>query len=207
MYLMNMLNFWKCKNTNTLKCHKRNKPICRFGFPKPPMSSTYVLQLLNTENAEEAKANYDKRSFSQKTKMELICLFFKEFLDHLDLTEEEYINSVQSDHQISHCVFEMGPSGNPKKSIHETYMKQHLCCKPWCSVHHWSICMCCLHCGLHEQVSGRHEWIDVQSLQRRTVMTGASHGQIIQQCCWNWSPRSSLFGAPAASDQQGTWSS
>ena len=80
-------------------CRKKGQPVCRFGFPLPPMRKTTILEPLD-EDIQEYKDLY-KQIQEKINKMHdqnnLSDLTFDEFLkDVLQITEEEYIKSVRS---------------------------------------------------------------------------------------------------------------
>ena len=90
----NLINYQTHRHAPT--CKKKNKLMCRFGFPLPPMPKTTILEPL----AEEEQAD-----FTDKYKHIVDCLnemklgenvSFEKFLKHIDMTFEDYIKAIQS---------------------------------------------------------------------------------------------------------------
>ena len=80
-------------------CRKFNAPVCRFGFPLPPMRITRVLELLDpNEDNEIYKQNFLKIQNKLKDMGDGkdVTQTFNEFIEELGMTEEEYIKSIQS---------------------------------------------------------------------------------------------------------------
>ena len=89
-------------------------PICRFGFPRFPMSNSKLLEPLSTDNCSEEEIKTAKKTFKKiqkfmirqtfsykrgeitEQKKRFLKLTFEEFLNHLDLTEEEYDMAVRT---------------------------------------------------------------------------------------------------------------
>jgi len=77
-------------------CRKKQKAICRFGFPKPPMARTFVLEPLSSAENQEAKVNYQKVEKILSEHKDGIDMSYQEFLNTLELTEEKYIDAVRT---------------------------------------------------------------------------------------------------------------
>jgi hypothetical protein len=94
----NLVSLQTDRHSNT--CKKKNVKACRFGFPKPPMRKTAILQpLTEPEFSRKEKEKYRKiyhqiEEFLYKSEDEEMT--FDEFLRSFNLTEEEYIRSVRS---------------------------------------------------------------------------------------------------------------
>ena len=63
-------------------CRKKGKPICRFGFPLPPLPRTLLLYLL-----EEEVDKYKKKNTDLQKAMD-------EYKDNIDITFEELLESI-----------------------------------------------------------------------------------------------------------------
>jgi len=81
-------------------CYKRKKKVCRFGFPKPPLPSTHILEPLDSNTPVglkvEAEESYQKikdrlnemgRAFTRN-------IPFEEFLQESELNMEKYILAI-----------------------------------------------------------------------------------------------------------------
>ena len=87
------------KHKHSKSCRKRQQPICRFGFPKPPMRTTRVLQPLESDDPEflaEAEQNYEKIKEILSEHKDGMDVSYQDFLEQLALTEEDYITAIQS---------------------------------------------------------------------------------------------------------------
>lgn len=84
-----------------LQKNRRTK-ICRFGFPKPPVPETIILQPLGKEIEKETIENYRKIFAKIQEKLNEFGRSFKDeidfqiFLQSLDLDKEEYFLAVRS---------------------------------------------------------------------------------------------------------------
>ena len=81
-------------------CRKGRKFQCRFGFPKPPMANTVILEPLPADMDENKKAAHRKvyRVIHEelKTMGTGEAIDFSEFLARLKLTCDEYILAIRS---------------------------------------------------------------------------------------------------------------
>lgn len=89
----NLINYQTHRHART--CMKKNKPICRFNFPIPPMPYTAVLIPLeeNDENFLQATTDYQKvveLLNSPKFKESQSQLTFEEFLEELQISQKHY---------------------------------------------------------------------------------------------------------------------
>lgn len=92
-----MLELQKHKHSKT--CRKGGKPICRFGFTKPPMNRTMLLKSIEIEKFSHEEYITMKQNF--KLVSQLLAdskdgMSFEKFLIALGLTEEEYLNAICS---------------------------------------------------------------------------------------------------------------
>lgn len=90
------------KHRHSHICRKKGKKQCRFNFPLPPSSSTHLLEPLTLSSGENddtfQKATKDWAHIQTYVKESCSTpnLTFTEFLEHLKLNEEEYINAIRS---------------------------------------------------------------------------------------------------------------
>ena len=76
----NLVSLQSHKHSRTYR--KKGKPICRFGFPLPPLPRTLLLYRLEEEFDKYKKKNTDL----QKA--------MNEFKDNIDMTFEEFLESI-----------------------------------------------------------------------------------------------------------------
>ena len=88
------------QHTHSRTCQKRNKKECRFGFPMPPMPETSILEPLEPETNEDDKKVYKKNWEKIKKKLDEMKsgeeMEFRQFLETLHMTKEDYIAAVRS---------------------------------------------------------------------------------------------------------------
>ncbi|WAR21598.1 hypothetical protein MAR_015572 [Mya arenaria] len=96
-------------------CKKKGKRQCRFNFPLPPSCSTKLLEPLVSspgENDDEFQKATENWAHIQ-TFMEEICstpnIIFTEFLQHLKMSEEDYINAIKSLLKDAKILFKRDP--------------------------------------------------------------------------------------------------
>ncbi|XP_056001840.1 uncharacterized protein LOC130048804 [Ostrea edulis] len=94
-----LINYQTHRHART--CMKKNKPICRFHFPIPPMPQTVVLAPLDEDdqNFSTAFISYQKivdYLNSSKFRESEIEMTFQEFLSELQINVECYIRAVRS---------------------------------------------------------------------------------------------------------------
>ena len=95
-------------------CRKGRKFQCRFGFPKPPMANTVILELLPADMDDSKKADYRqvykviheelKNGWTGET------IDFREFLARLKLTCDEYILAIRSSLKSATIFLKRTPS-------------------------------------------------------------------------------------------------
>ena len=95
----NLINYQTHRHART--CMKKNKPICRFNFPIPPMPYTAVRSPLeeNDENFLQATTDFQKvveLLNSPKFKESQRQFTFEEFLEELQISQKRYISALQS---------------------------------------------------------------------------------------------------------------
>ncbi|XP_071810912.1 uncharacterized protein [Apostichopus japonicus] len=96
-------------------CRKGGKPICRFGFPKPPMQKTMLLYPIKSEITE---AEYGKltQNFLYVSKLLAnakdgeLNMTYDDFLKDVDLSEEEYIQAIRSSIKTPTIFLERTPA-------------------------------------------------------------------------------------------------
>ena len=119
------------KHKHSPSCRKQQQPICRFGFPKPPMRHTCVLEPLGCEEEQLdlAKANYEKVKQLLAEHKEGMDITFDEFLEQLGLTDGEYTDAVRSSINHTTVFLQRQPSEiriNPyMKNLLDIYCANH----------------------------------------------------------------------------------
>ena len=76
----NLVGLQSHKKSRT--CRKKGKPICRFGFPLPPLPRTMLLYL------EEEVEKYRKKNTDLQKAMK------NEYNDNVDMTPEEFLENI-----------------------------------------------------------------------------------------------------------------
>ena len=96
--LSELVNLQRHKHSKT--CKKKGRAICRFNFPLPPMPRTVILEPLSESDLDENVADMLKEALGRKRSLlnsinadETIT--FVEFLEKLDLTEQQYIKAIR----------------------------------------------------------------------------------------------------------------
>lgn len=95
-------------------CRKRSKKECRFGFPKPTMNNTCILQPMTI--TECGKSRYAAYRENIRQKLNEIhdrneALTFTDFLHSLSLTADEYICAVRTSIKTATVFLKRDPSG------------------------------------------------------------------------------------------------
>jgi len=86
-------------------CRKKGHPVCRFGFPLPPLRKTVVLEPLETE-VEKYKEMHKKINSLHEFE-NINSMTFDDFLnDVLQTTEEEYIKNAKKQFKWPQCILE-----------------------------------------------------------------------------------------------------
>jgi len=97
-----LLGYQLHKHSHT--CYKKNRKakICRFGFPKPPLPETMILNPFDKKEDKKVIETHRKTYANIQEKLTSMGRSFKEninfqeFLQSLSLTNEEYILAVRS---------------------------------------------------------------------------------------------------------------
>ena len=91
-----LINYQTHRHART--CMKKNKPVCRFNFPIPPMPCTTVLCPLEEKDfLADAKKDYQRVcTFLDSAENKEKNLTFDEFLCKVDMNLEKYILAVRS---------------------------------------------------------------------------------------------------------------
>ncbi|KAK3099796.1 hypothetical protein FSP39_009735 [Pinctada imbricata] len=81
-------------------CKKKREKVCRFGFPKPPLEKTTILYPLEEDIPRKVKEELRKKykciqTFLNEHENDL-DISYKDFLDLLKMTEEEYVKAIRS---------------------------------------------------------------------------------------------------------------
>ena len=82
------------KHRHTRTCRKGGKAVCRFGIPFPPMRHTMIISPYDGENRSEYESHFKSIQTTLNELQE--NLTFDEFLDKVNLSEEDYIKAVQT---------------------------------------------------------------------------------------------------------------
>lgn len=136
-------------------CRKKNKNICRFGFPLPPMPETCILEPLQECTPEETKQHKHNWAKIGKKLNELkkgVDMDFTTFLESLNIDEERYYLAVRSSLSskkvfLKRAVDEIRINGST--AVLESQHGPAICFGP--------LCLCDVHRILYRQVPARHE--------------------------------------------------
>ena len=117
--LQDLITLQTHKHSKT--CKKGNKPVCRFGYPMPPLPKTMILRPLDEDfDKEKYKEMYKNIKEHLDEMKEGRETTFTEFLEDLDISEDDYLLAIRSTLERSKVFLERNPSEirvNP-------YMKQ-----------------------------------------------------------------------------------
>ena len=90
----NLINLQSHKHSRT--CRKKGKPICRFGFPLPPLPRTMLLHPLE-ENVDKYKKKNAELQKAMNECNENEDMSFEEFLENIAKMDfEDYISCIRS---------------------------------------------------------------------------------------------------------------
>ncbi|KAJ8048747.1 ATP-dependent DNA helicase PIF1 [Holothuria leucospilota] len=110
--MVQLLNYQNHRHAKT--CKKYNENICRFSFPMFPFPRTMILQPLDqnmpSEQLLHITANYQKICCELEKMKFGEDITFSQFLDRLQLTEEEYLQAVQSSLKIEKVFLKRSPN-------------------------------------------------------------------------------------------------
>ena len=88
------------RHKHSKTCRKGRKPICRFGFPIPPMEATCILTPLDEEELAEEE-NHQENLKEIKDKLNEIPanddVSFPDFLDSMGMSRDTYFKAVRSE--------------------------------------------------------------------------------------------------------------
>ena len=92
----NLVNLQSHKHSRT--CRKKGKPICRFGFPLPPLPKTMLLYPLEENIDKYKKKNVElQKSMNECKENEDTCIPFDEFPEKIARMDfEDYISCIRS---------------------------------------------------------------------------------------------------------------
>lgn len=98
--IFDLVQVQKHKHSHT--CKKRNKKICRFNFPRPPMKATTILEPLKQPEVSEEELTKHKQSwmkiheYLQSLDENDGTITHEVLLSSLRMTEEEYVSAIRS---------------------------------------------------------------------------------------------------------------
>ena len=99
-HLRNLVKLQTHRHSHT--CRKKHKKMCRFGFPKPPMEKTCILEPFSEIDCDKSERNHHLAKWKAiQDKLNVIHnsqepMSFDLFLDSLSLTRDEYLNAVRA---------------------------------------------------------------------------------------------------------------
>lgn len=106
-----LVNYQTHRHART--CMKKNKPICRFNFPIPPMPFTMILSPLNEEDENIASAVLTFQEICAYLNSQALKgseLSFQEFLSNLNLDLETYIQAIRSSLKQNRVFLKRSPN-------------------------------------------------------------------------------------------------
>lgn len=106
-----LVNYQTHRHART--CMKKNKPICRFNFPIPPMPFTMILTPLNEEDENIASAIITFKeicAYLNSLAFKESELSFQEFLSNLNLDLETYIQAIRSSLKQNRVFLKRSPN-------------------------------------------------------------------------------------------------
>ncbi len=111
--LTDLVNLQRHKHSKT--CKKRGHAVCRFNFPLPPMPRTMILEPLSETDLEENVADILKKVLERiRTLLDSIkadeTMTFVEFLEKLDLSEQQYIKAIRFSLKHSTLLLKRSPA-------------------------------------------------------------------------------------------------
>ena len=111
--LSELVNLQRHKHSKT--CKKKGRAICRFNFPLPPMPRTMILEPLSENDLDENVADMLKEALGRiRSLLNSInadeTMNFVEFLEKLDLTEQQYIKAIRLSLKHSTLLLKRSPS-------------------------------------------------------------------------------------------------
>ena len=111
--LSELVNLQSHKHSKT--CKKKGRAICRFNFPLQSMPRTMILEPLSESDLDENVANMLKEALGRiRSLLNSInadeTMTFVEFLEKLDLTEQQYIKAIRLSLKHSTLLLKRAPS-------------------------------------------------------------------------------------------------
>ncbi len=111
--LTDLVNLQRHKHSKT--CKKRGHAVCRFNFPLPPMPRTMILEPLSETELDENFADILKKALERiRTLLDSIkadeTMTFVEFLEKLDLSEQQYIKAIRLSLKHSTLLLKRSPA-------------------------------------------------------------------------------------------------
>lgn len=122
-----LLEYQTHKHTFACKRMVNGRAVCRFGFPVPPMSETRILRPLGEgEKTEELKARAKRIQAHLETmgrSTQESTLNFYEFLEELQLTEDEYLQAIRVPLKSSKIFLRRAPNEIKINAYNPSMMK------------------------------------------------------------------------------------
>ena len=111
--LSELVNLQRHRHSKT--CKKKGRAICRFNFPLPPIPRTMILEPLSESDLDENVADMLKEALGRiRSLLNSInadeTMTFVEFLEKLDLTEQQYIKAIRLSLKHSTLLLKRSPS-------------------------------------------------------------------------------------------------
>ena len=82
------------KHRHTRTCRKGGKAICRFGIPFPPMRSTRIIRPYEGDSRPQYESHFKSVQTTLNELQE--DLTFDEFLEKIQISEEDYIKAIET---------------------------------------------------------------------------------------------------------------
>ncbi|CAF4391999.1 unnamed protein product [Rotaria socialis] len=113
-----LINLQRHKHSHTCKKHVKNRIKCRFGIPYFPIRKTMILEPFT----DDEKFTKKEREEISKNKQNVIkeleniskdkdnSLTFEEFLEHVNMNEEEYIKMIRSELEKAKVFLKRAPN-------------------------------------------------------------------------------------------------
>ena len=111
--LSELVNLQRHKHSKT--CKKKGRAISRFNFPLPPMPRTMILEPLSESDLDENVTYMLNEALGRiRSSLNSInadeTMTFVEFLEKLDLTEQQYIKAIRLSLKHSTLLLKRSPS-------------------------------------------------------------------------------------------------
>ena len=99
------------RHKHSKSCRKGQMPICRFGFPHPPMSRTRILRSkLSASEDNEPNKTYESIIQKLNDMKDGENITFEQFLIELNMSEEDYIECIEKSLTTSTIYLKRSPS-------------------------------------------------------------------------------------------------